>query len=152
MTRNTLALVFVAAVAGCTTAQDGMPPTLTHAEVPRGCPLGVRGAQVWAEDTPDGVALTFVSPDRPAEMRVRAHDAAAQHAPGQRLGQGHNGKHGDGGDHGLQLMQAPVAYSVAADIESGARIYFVPIHAADRDALRLQLRERAARMSAATCP
>jgi hypothetical protein len=46
MSRCTLAFVFVAAIAGCTTGQDAMPPTLTHGEIPRGCPLGVRGAQV----------------------------------------------------------------------------------------------------------
>jgi hypothetical protein len=82
---------------------------------------------------------------------MRANDAAAQHGPGQRLGMGHGGKHNDGGDHGLQLMQAPVAYSVATDIEGGARIRFVPVDAADRDALRAQLRDRAVKLSAATC-
>jgi hypothetical protein len=150
MSRFTIALVFSAALVGCTTGQ-GVTPLLTQGEVPRGCPLGVAGATVHAEDTADGIALSFVSRERPNEMRRRANDAAAQHGPDQRAGEGHGGKHGEGGTHGLQLMQAPPAYSSADDIENGSRIRFVPAAAADTDVLRAKLRERADRLNVASC-
>src|SRR3954447_2786351 len=108
MSSNAMALVFVAlAATACTTAQP--PPTLTQGAVPRGCPLGIQGATVVASDTPEGIALSFSSKDRVAELRDRAVDAASQHGPGEHLGQGHDGRHGSGGDHGLQMMQAPEA-------------------------------------------
>jgi len=151
MAPKTLALALAALLAAaCTTAQTSTP-TLTQGEAPRGCALGVAGATVVAEDTPDGIALSFRSKNRPEEMRERAGDAAAQHGPGQRLGRGHDGKHGDGADHGLQLMQAPPARSVAEDIEGGARIRFVAADANETEALRVKLRERANAMNNMTC-
>ena len=64
MSSIVLALVSVAFVAaGCTTAL-APAPRLTQGEVARGCPLGVGGATVVAEDTPDGIALSFTSVER----------------------------------------------------------------------------------------
>jgi hypothetical protein len=152
MLRTSFSIAVIVALTACTTAQDAAgPPAITRAELPRGCPLGVAGGHVWTEDTPTGIALTFVSKDRPEEMRARANDAAAQHGPGQKVGAGHEGRHGEGGTHGLQLLQAPPAYSVASDIEGGARIHLTAVDANDRDALRTKLRERAARMNEAPC-
>lgn len=146
-----LALVVASVLAAaCSTAQ-GPTPSLTQAEAPRGCPLGVPGGSVVATDTPDGIALDFRSTDQAAEMRERANDAAAQHGPGEKMGKGHDGKHGEGGSHGLQMMQAPAARTVATDIDGGARIRFVPADAADLEALRTRVRERAAAMNAASC-
>lgn len=136
--------------AACTTSQ-GPTPSLTQAEAPQGCPLGVPGGSVVATDTADGIALDFRSSDRASEMRERANDAAAQHGPGEKMGKGHDGKHGEGGSHGLQMMQAPAARTVATDIEGGARIRFVPADPADLQALRTRVRERAAAMNTATC-
>ena len=151
MAPKTLALALAALLAAaCTTAQTSTP-SLTQGEAPRGCALGVAGATVVAEDTPDGIALSFRSKDRPEEMRERANDAAAQHGPGQQLGRGHDGKHGDGADHGLQLMQAPPARSAAEDIEGGARVRFVAADVRDTEALRTKLRERANAMNNMTC-
>lgn len=151
MSSNALALLFVTlAAAACTTAQTPAP-TLTQGEAPRGCALGVRGATVVAEDTPDGVALSFTSKNKPEEMRERANDAAAQHGPGERVGRGHEGRHGHGGDHGLQLAQLPATKSVAEDIENGARIRFVPADPAEKDLLRTKLRERADAMNTLQC-
>jgi hypothetical protein len=153
MKTKALALLLVslaAASAACTTAQSP-PPSLTKGEAPRGCALGVPGATVVAEDTPEGIALSFTSKDRATEMRQRANDAAAQHGPGERLGAGHDGKHGHGGEHGLQMMQAPTARSVADDIEGGARIRFVPADPAEKELLRAKLRERVDAMNASTC-
>ena len=146
-----LPLVFVTALlAACTTAQN-QAPTLTQAEAPRGCALGVAGATVVAEDTEGGIALTFTSKDRPHEIRERANDTAAQHGPGERLGRGHDGQHGSGGDHGLQMAQAPAARSVADDIENGARVRFVPVDPAEKETLRAKLRDRARAMNAQPC-
>jgi hypothetical protein len=116
-----------------------------------GCALGVPGAVVHTEDTPDGIRLVFVSHEHVGEMRVRANDAAAQHGPGQRLGEGHAGRHGEGGDHGLQLMQGPPSHSVASDTDDGALIVFAPADPADKDALRAFLRSRADRISTVAC-
>ena len=109
------------------------------------------GATAFAEDTSEGITLTFTSNDKPLKMRERANDAAAQHGPGQRLGRGHDGQHGEGGDHGLQLMQAPAARSVADDVEKGARIRFAAADLAERDLLRTKLRDRADKMNAMSC-
>lgn len=149
---NALALVFVALVAaGCSTAQSQEPPRLTHADTRPGCALGVAGATVSTEDTADGIALSFVSLDKPEEMRERANDAAAQHGPGARMGRGHDGRHLSGADHGLMMMQMPPARTVADDIEGGARIRFVAADASDTTLLRTKLRERAAAMNALGC-
>ena len=41
------------------------------------------------------------------------------------MGRGHEGAHGQGADHGLQMGQGPSARAVAEDVEGGARIRFV---------------------------
>lgn len=146
-------LVFVLALIGtaaCTTG-NAPPPSLTQGDAPVGCPLGVRGATVTAGDTVDGIELTFTSTDRTGELRTRVNDAAAQHGPGERMGQGHGGQHGHGADHGLQMMQLPSARTVAEDVENGAKIRFVPVEKGDLVLLRTKVRERAASMAAATC-
>lgn len=142
-----LALIGTAA---CTTG-NAPPPSLTQADTAVGCPLGVRGATVTAGDTFDGIELTFTSPDRTAEMRQRVNDAAAQHGPGERMGQGHNGQHGHGADHGLQIMQLPASRTVSEEVENGAKIRFVPVEKGDLVLLRTKVRERAASMAAASC-
>ena len=148
---NVLVLIVVAFVAGgCTTAL-APAPRLTQGEVSRGCPLGVGGATVVAEDTPDGIALSFTSVDKVVEVRERAGDAAAQHGQGQHLGRGHDGRHAEGGDHGLQMMQMPPARAAAADIDGGSRVGFVPNDPADKTVLRAKLRDRAAAMNALAC-
>ena len=103
------------------------------------------------EEVPDGIVLRFTSTDKAKEMRERANDAAAQHGPGQGMGAGHDGRHGDGAAHGLQLMQAPPSRSVATDIEGGASIHFVPSTETGKTELRAKLRERAAAMNAMAC-
>jgi hypothetical protein len=145
-----LASLLLAAV-GCTAAETTPPPASTRKEAIVGCPLGVAGAKVGVEEVPDGIVLRFTSTDKAKEMRERANDAAAQHGPGQGMGLGHDGRHGDGAAHGLQLMQAPPSRSVATDIEGGASIHFVPSADTDKIELRAKLRERAAAMNAMAC-
>lgn len=148
MRRALFAAASILVAAGC--AQQ-VAPTLTQADVPRGCALGVPGSKVVAEDTPDGIALIFTSRDRPAEMRERANDAAAQHGPGARMGVGHEGRHEHGADHGLQMGQGPTARSTAEDIAGGARVRFVATDSNETDALRTKLHKQADAMNATPC-
>lgn len=144
-------LVIVVVAIACTSAETTPPPAASREEAVVGCPLGVAGAKVSVEEVPDGIVLRFTSADKAKEMRERANDAAAQHGPGQGMGLGHDGRHGDGAAHGLQLMQAPPSRSVATDIEGGASIHFVPSAETDKTELRAKLRERAAAMNAMAC-
>lgn len=141
-----VASIFVSA--GCARQ---LTPTLTQAEIPRGCALGVAGSSVVAEDTPDGIALLFTSRDKPEEMRERANDAAAQHGPGTHMGRGHEGQHGQGADHGLQMIQGPAARTFAEVIEGGARVRFVATDPAETETLRTKLRKQADAMNATAC-
>jgi hypothetical protein len=152
--RSCLCVVLVGAfnALGCSTSDTSTPaPTSTTAEPSLGCALGVAGASVVAEDTPDGIALSFTSKDKPDELRERVRDAAAQYGPGQGLGLGHSGRHGDGAEHGLKMMQAPAARSVATDIQGGATIRFVPVDPTFIAELRTKLHDRASVMNALTC-
>jgi len=137
--------------AGCTAAETTPPPASARKEAVVGCPLGVAGAKVAAEEVSDGIILRFTSVDKAKELRERANDAAAQHGPGQGMGLGHDGRHGDGAAHGLQLMQAPPSRSVATDIDGGASIHFIPSSETDKTELRAKLRERAAAMNVTAC-
>lgn len=137
------ALLFAAA---CTSATPKGETTVTRADTSHGCPLGVEGAQVTVEDTPDGVAMTFVSKDKTDEMRTRARSSAAMYGP-QKAGPGHEGKHAQGGHHGLQPMQMPPAYATTEDVEAGARIRLSPVDPSDLGTLRAKARERATAMS-----
>jgi hypothetical protein len=143
-----LALAAIGCAPTTTTPSD---TTVTKAEAPRGCPLGVPGAIVTATDTEGGVALTFIAPANTDEMRSRVRDAASLWGPGTHLGAGHDGTHGTGGDHGLKAMQLPPVNTGVDEIEGGARLRLVAIDAADRDALRAKAHERAEHMNAASC-
>ena len=150
MSPNALALMFVVLAAGCATTQPATPGP-TQAQAPRGCALGVPGSTAVAEDTADGIALRFTSKDKPSEMRERANHVAAQHGTGRHTGLGHNGQHGQGADHGLQMMQAPAARAVAEDIEGGSRVRFVATDPLETEALRIKLREKVDAMNATAC-
>lgn len=145
------ALLVALVLAACTEAQ---PPPQTAASIksapaPSACPLGVAGARVIYEDTETGGRLTFTAPpDQLEDLQSRARDAAALHGPGQRRGQGHDGRHGMGGDHGLRAMQMPPARAEAQDLDGGARIDLSPYDTSDLPALRSKLRQRALELMA----
>ena len=143
----TVVLAGVVALGGCSTSTSNKgETTVTQAEAPRGCPLGVQGARVTVEDTDDGVAMTFTSPDKVDEMRSRTLGAAAMYGP-RRLGEGHEGQHAQGGHHGLQPMQMPPATAKVDWVPGGARLRLVPADPNDIAALRAHARERANAMS-----
>jgi hypothetical protein len=146
-----LTMTMICGLAACT---ESHPPPQTPAsganlETPRACPLGVDGASVTYEPTADGGALVFTAPpEQVADLRQRAQDASAVHGPGEKLGKGHDGKHGSGGDHGLKAMQLPPARVGAIDVEGGARIAFIPADMSDLDVLRVKLQARARELMA----
>lgn len=140
-------LVIAALLAGCSTSMPPKDTTTTTAARP--CPLGVEGATMTVEDTTEGVALTFTAANV-EEMRERARNASALHGP-QRLGAGHGGRHGQGGQHGLQPLQLPPSYAGMDEIEGGARIRLIPVDPADRELLRARVRARAFAMGTVSC-
>lgn len=145
--RSIITYAALVLAAGCSTASTTKgETTVTRAEAPRPCPLGVEGAQVTVEDTSDGVALTFTSKDKADELRTRARSSAAMYGP-RKAGEGHEGKHAQGGHHGLQPMQMPPAFASTEDVEGGARIRLSPVEPNDLGALRAKARERATAMS-----
>ncbi len=155
MKRSAWLIVATAAIVGCTTGREatkGEPTTVTQAETQKPpCPLGVMGAHVTAEDTPDGVVLSFTTDGDPTELRQRVFDASAMYGPGARMGKGHEGTHGEGGQHGLLAMQLPPLSAASAEIPQGARIRFVPANAADLETMRTKLRARALDMNTTAC-
>ena len=147
-------LGLLASLASCASDPPRPPvtPTTTSASAPSTftgpCPLGVEGARVEAIDTPSGVSLRFASPDRVAELRARARDAARMYGVGSFRGAGHGGHHGEGGEHGLQPLQLPMSSAVAWDVDGGARIDLVPDDPADIHRLRIKAHERVEAMMA----
>ena len=133
------------------------PPTKTAVDAPRPiepppkgieCALGVDGTVVVYAETAAGARLSFLAPPpAQADLRERARDAAAWHGPGSHLGKGHEGRHGMGGQHGLQIAQLPPASLVESDIEGGAVIDFTAGDARDTAALRAKVSARAAEMN-----
>jgi hypothetical protein len=131
-----------AALAGC--AQDGRPPL--HAGEPveptpsTTCPLGLRGARVTLENTHDGADVVMTAFGDATELRQRARDAAAMYGPGAHRGMGHEGKHGDGKQHGLGLatLGVPVV-ATEEDTKDGARIHVAAVDPQDRGRMRAAL-------------
>ena len=148
---KTLSLIVMVALVtvACTEAQPA-PVTATSMKTaaPAACPLGVPGARVAYEDTEHGGRLTLTaSPAQVDDLRRRARDAAALHGPA-RQGEGHEGRHAMGGEHGLRPMQLPPSRGEEQDLEGGARIDLTPYDAADLPVLRARLRDRAREMMA----
>ncbi len=150
MKTNYLAVLGALALVACTSAlpPDKSTTTITQAEPKPGCAFGVPGTTVSTEDIPSGIVLTFTNPDDVKEVRERAFDASILFGPA-RLGKGHNGRHGEGGHHGLKPMQLPPAWTSSTDVDGGTRIRFTPVDQADLETLRTKLRARAVDMNRA---
>jgi hypothetical protein len=155
-----IAVGFVVGFTTFTTSCSSEPPPpprpLPTRTEKAACPLGVMGASVAVEDTPNGVALVVVSVGSSPNgssvvLRQRARDAAQLHGPFGRLGKGHHGRHQTGGHHGLHAFALPKAHATATDVERGARIEIVPEYPGDLDALRAGVRVRASKMTRMPC-
>lgn len=136
---------------GCSAAKETPAQAPPRPEAFAGCPLGVPGTVVVAEETADGIDLTFTTRGFTDELRARAREAAAMHGPGARQGIGHGGHHGEGGHHGLMGLQLPPARATVDDVEGGARLHLIPSDGADRDVLVRKAKERVKDMTAASC-
>lgn len=128
----------------------------TGSTTPRGamgmCPMSVPGAQVAAEDTATGEALTFTtSPDQAGALRERVHAMAQmhnQHHSGD--DSGHVGMHGMMGGGGGMTMPPP-SQAVVDDLPQGARMVVTPKDPGDLQRLQATVREHAARMQQHGC-
>jgi hypothetical protein len=118
------------------------------------CPLGVTGAEVAVSDEASGaVAIAFTTKGDVAELRRRVRDQAANYGPGAHQGLGHGGAHAGAQTHGLRLSELPAIDAQVSDIDGGARLLVATKDAAERDHVRSELHERAAKIVAlGDCP
>lgn len=142
----------VAVFAACATPPGPSRPPPTRSADRAACPLGISGVDVRTEDTEAGIAVVVTArAEDVAELRERAHDAAKLHGPFGRVGKGHDGRHGMGGQHGLQALSFPPSRASTQEIEGGARIEIVPKHTSDRKALREAVRDHTEVMRTKPC-
>lgn len=147
------AIILGASMVAVSCGEPPPPPRSPAAELAVGglrttCPLGVKNAHVTFDETATGAALTFTTThEHVEELRRRARDASAMHGSGQRLGEGHHGKHGAGGrKHGLNPVNLPPAQAGVEETRQGATVTFTPANPKDLDALRAHLKIRTENM------
>lgn len=105
------------------------PPPAREAAPDPACALGIEGALVVFEETPDGARLYLLAaPGERDELRARARDVAAN---------------GANAEHPLAIVKLPDARLEEDDIEEGAVLDFIPLAVKDRDPLRVRVYERA---------
>lgn len=151
-TRDVVLAAIASLIVGCAPAPGPPRPPPSHPPDRAGCPLGIDGARVSTEETETGIAVIVTARDDDvAEIRERAQDAAKLHGPFGRLGKGHDGRHGRGGQHGLQAVALPPSRATTTDVAGGARIEISPRHWRDRAALRELVRKRAEVMRTKPC-
>lgn len=149
MRRRVFPLALITLVACTEALPEPRQPATTAALLvppppPSHCAFGVEGVVVAYAETATGARLSFVTTaEKRPSLRERARDATMQYGPGAGRGRGHEGKHGDGGMHGLRLMQIPPVNTSLIETEDGAAIDFEPIAESDRDELRVHLYRRA---------
>jgi hypothetical protein len=144
-------------VIGCSAPTPPRRPTFPRTkiraerpvEVP--CPLGVPDASILAEDSEDGIAVTLVSLEHTAELRLRAEGAARMHGPLTHGGLGHDGRHGQGHQHGLHAGLWPPAVARVTDVPAGARLDIVPVDGINRDRLRAVVHARVVEIASTAC-
>ncbi len=104
------------------------------------CPLVQMGAQIAAEDTPDGVALAVSAPEsQRVQVRQYLRDAAARHEQQRVAGKPH------------REMLPPHSTSVE-DTDQGARLIFRPDVPEQQDALRQGVRQHVAHLETECAP
>jgi hypothetical protein len=120
------------------------------------CPMAVPGTEVFAEDTPDGEAVTFrtSSPEAVPDLRARIHAMAdryeRRHASGQAMQDGppsgdrEAGSAGSGSPGGQQ-MPAP-SRAVVEDVDGGSRVTITPNDPSELETLRAHVMQRVAHM------
>lgn len=139
--------VIVAVATACSTASppapiSPAPAAVTDARDAASCALGVGGAHAFAAETAEGVDVTFTSTTHPEEVRLRAQHAARMYGPDAHLGEGHEGRHGEGGSHGLMPLQLPPVHVRFEEVPDGARLFMAASDAADVGELQARARAR----------
>ncbi len=114
------------------------------------CPMQLAGTKVEAMDVEGGVALSFTTTGDVAALRERVRHMAEHHAKKAE----HHAKmmaehHGEPKSAHAKLPGASVS---AKDTDGGAMLEFVPKDAAELEALRAGVREKATRLAAGDCP
>lgn len=127
------------------------PLESVQSDTARGCPLGVRGVQVETQDSPDGIDIVFTTHNHVDDLRLRVRDAAAMHGSGAHKGPGHDGDHGRGQSHGLQLVALPAVTARADDIPSGAKLHLATVDPAEVGTVRLRVRQRLETLAEQDC-
>lgn len=156
MTKVAALIVLGVLLSACTEAHQAQPPmtpasaTVVTPRATSTCALGVPGARVFFIETRPGARLLFTAePSLLDELRRRVLQASAMHGPGARRGEGHEGHHGDGGRHGLQVVQMPPVRAEGSVFENGAFIDFVAVDPKDRAVVLAKLRGRVEAMTEA---
>ena len=112
------------------------------------CPMA-EGTKITAEDTQDGVAMSFTTTGDVAQLRQRVHHMADMHehmmqggmmGSGQMMGSGH-----------MMMTRVP-STARAEDIDGGARIVLTPKDPAQLADLRARVHEHASQMASGHCP
>jgi len=130
-------------------------PATASAQPPATCPM-MQASQISTSDTPDGVAIAFVTSGDPAEVRAHVHRMAEMHGMhGGMQGMQQGGMRGQqGGMQGMQGMAMPTvpSHASAEDIPGGARLVLTPDDPSQLPALREQVRQHVAAMQRGECP
>lgn len=139
-------------------ASSSSPPAPTRRTPLRGelplnmpCPLGVEDATVYAEDVPHGVEVTLTSMANVDELRMRAASAAKAYGPMRHRGIGHDGQHGQGNQHGLQLIWLNRVAIRYEDIPAGARLTIQPDDPSELAKVRATVREHVLDIASRPC-
>ena len=118
-------------------------PATASAQPPTTCPM-MQASQISTSDTPDGVAIAFVTSGDPAAVRAHVHRMAEMHGM-------HGGMQGMQGMQGMAMPTVP-SHASAEDIPGGARLVLTPDDPSQLPKLREQVRQHVAAMQRGECP
>lgn len=116
------------------------------------CPMFVAGTTVQANDTSDGMAMTFTTTGDVAELRRRVHLMANHmnaHSSGAGGGTGMHGM-GMGSDGGMGMMGGGMMLATHAqveDVDHGARLKMTPADPAKLSEMRQHMKQHSQMMN-----
>lgn len=117
------------------------------------CPMRVPGSRLDVTDTPDGVALTFMTDRGDAgEIRNRVRRMAEMNNLHVQPTMPQSGAAPVPPAMVAMMITATPARAMVEEMAQGARIVMVPLDPSRRDAIRFDARQRADRMRAGECP
>jgi hypothetical protein len=115
------------------------------------CPMRLPGTTVQAQDTTDGMAMTFTTTGDAAELRRRVRvmaDHMNAHSSGASGGMGMHGMM-MGGDGGMGMMGGtmPAMRAQVEDVDHGARLKMTPVDPTKLGEMRDHMKQQAQMMS-----